>query len=338
MTYYDGLLDTLDRRLSFSCRSDPELLAIQAMRLVHSHVTPLEAAAYEPKPIEQALLDGNGQCGHQSQILADLLRMRGLRARQVGFRFDPPLPWTNGAGHPLETHVGVEVAYDGHWHYFDPHYGTYWRGRGGVMALERLLAVQPATRRRRAVSDRTYLELTDARAIEYLDHPADRWQVEEEDYPADLLAGADSVLLLFAAGFGGRNDGQWVRDAGVPAVTAVDLDGDALRTMRDSFPSEWEFVCEDAFEFARSEERTWDIVSVDLPSSMPLEMADVAAWCRLANRHVVSTVMRHNFPWQVGISQLPPPPQGWSYRRLHHRSSYRGGCWWLVTSREEAAA
>jgi hypothetical protein len=157
----------------------------------------------------------------------------------------------------------------------------------------------------------------------------------DQTYPADLLAGAESGLLLFASGFGGLNDGHWFREMEVPCVTAVDMDADTIESMKCAYPADWKWLVADAFDFAmEAAERMdlWDVVSADLPSSMPLQMVDdLPLWCAVAARFVISTVMRHNFPGRPALSQLPDPPTGWQYQRLIKRSEHRGGVYWLVS-------
>lgn len=153
-------------------------------------------------------------------------------------------------------------------------------------------------------------------------------------YPVDLLHDIDSVLLLFASGFGGINDGCHVREAGIAQVTAVDTDAVTLAAMEAEYPDHWEFEQMDAFGLCRYTTRRWQLVSADLPSSMPLEMVDrLPLFTRVAERYVVSTVCRHNFPGEVSLEELPAAPEGWRYRQLVRRSDYRGGIWWLVSER-----
>lgn len=162
--------------------------------------------------------------------------------------------------------------------------------------------------------------------------------VIDQTYPKELLAGAESGLLLFASGFGGMNDGYWFREMGVPNVTAVDIDQETMESMRREYPLTWTWQVADAFEFAMlAAERgdLWDVVSADLPSSMPLQMVDdLPLWSAIAARFLISTVMRHNFPGRPVLSQLPEPPAGWHYQRLIKRSEHRGGVYWLVSEFE----
>ena len=161
----------------------------------------------------------------------------------------------------------------------------------------------------------------------------------DQSYPKQLLAGADSGLLLFASGFGGANDGHWFREMGVPQMTAVDIDEETVVAVERLYPPDWDWVIGDAFEFAldaAERHQLWDVVSADLPSSMPLQMVDdLPLWCAIASRFVISTVMRHNFPGRPVLSQLPPPPRGWRYQQLIKRSEHRGGVYWLVSVCEE---
>jgi len=105
-------------------------------------------------------------------------------------------------------------------------------------------------------------------------------------YPTDRLEGCETALLLFAAGFYGRNDGAWVAEAGIRA-TCVDLDTEKLSEMQRYYPASWDFVYDDVFAFALLTGR-YDLVSVDPPSALSkvcLERRSL--WTRLAKRQVV---------------------------------------------------
>ena len=107
--------------------------------------------------------------------------------------------------------------------------------------------------------------------------------------------------------------------------------------MAPLYPVDWRFVVDDAFLFARraaAQRHSWDLVSADLPSDLPLEMVEaLPLWWAIADRFVVSTICRHNFPGEPNMDDLPEPPQGWYYANMIQRSEYRGGMWWLVSER-----
>lgn len=88
---------------------------------------------------------------------------------------------------------------------------------------------------------------------------------EARQYPAYLLAGAETGLCLFSAAFLGVNDAiHFARKRIV--TTCVDVDGDKLEQMQAIYPPGWEFVEGDAFvvaELAAAGGRQWDAVSVD---------------------------------------------------------------------------
>lgn len=83
-------------------------------------------------------------------------------------------------------------------------------------------------------------------------------------YP-DIPEEARTGLCLFGAAFNGANDAAFMLDADL-TVTVVDTDAAALTEMEKHYPSDWKFVCCDAFRFARdagTRGARWDVVSVD---------------------------------------------------------------------------
>lgn len=153
---------------------------------------------------------------------------------------------------------------------------------------------------------------------------------EAELYPADALDSCADALLLFAAGFYGRQDAVWVADAGLTG-TCVDIDGARLERMRPLYPDGWEFVCSDAFVYAAGQDgsRRWDVVSLDPPTSLFDQCAaQVPVWVRLARRAVIMG---------CGPDGPPKAPTGWKRRRkLLHRSDFGGGVYWAVLEKADA--
>lgn len=143
-------------------------------------------------------------------------------------------------------------------------------------------------------------------------------------YPVEHLVGHQTALIVFAAAFGGLNDGAWIHDAGLTA-TCVDNDRDALDAMWLHYPDTWEFVCADAYEFAALTERQWDVVSLD-PFTNEFDRCaeNIAAFCRLA-RHVVIV-------GTGACTNLEAPPF-WRTAARMYRTGYEGGVYWTVLER-----
>lgn len=143
-------------------------------------------------------------------------------------------------------------------------------------------------------------------------------------YPTELLEGAKTGLLLFAAGFLGHNDGVHFAEAGIVA-DAVDVDELRLEAMRKLYPPEWRFHLVDAFDFARAHvgRRKWDVVSVDTFTGdvMSRSLDLLRLWTGLANRAVTVTVTAGE-PYVL--------PRGWT-SWLYPRST---SVYWLVLERE----
>lgn len=146
-----------------------------------------------------------------------------------------------------------------------------------------------------------------------------RSEHEGQVFPRHLLDRCQDALVLFAAGFDGRQDAYWVNEAGVDA-TCVDIR--TLDRMRQLYPATWEFVQGEAFAFARATERQWDLVTVDCPSGMFALCAEhVALFCHLAR---VAVVLGN------GLGVKVTPPAGWKVTEKRRRSNFRGGVYWLV--------
>jgi hypothetical protein len=146
-------------------------------------------------------------------------------------------------------------------------------------------------------------------------------------YPADILQDCETALILFAAAFHGRQDGIWIADAGIRA-TCVDIDADKLTAMKPLYPSNWEYVIEDAFEFAERShtlaQRQWDVVSIDCFTNHFDRCAELLPlWCLLASKAVV-----------LGIDERPLTiPEGWELSGRKFRSNFNGGVYWAVIER-----
>jgi hypothetical protein len=153
-----------------------------------------------------------------------------------------------------------------------------------------------------------------------LEHVAE----QARPYPADLLAGCESGLVLFAAAFLGHNDAIHFAEAGI-ITTCIDTDAERLYEMRELYPEQWAFVNTDAWayaEAARREELTWDVVSADtFTGAMTRRSLDsLELWCSLAEQLVTVTVTNRN-SYTV--------PKGWGFH-LHKRSEK---VFWLVMHR-----
>lgn len=147
---------------------------------------------------------------------------------------------------------------------------------------------------------------------------------DDQNFPHEVLVGCETALVLFAAGFHGRQDAVWIADAGLRA-TCVDVDGVRLEEMRVIYPDGWQFVTSDAYVFAAMTDRQWDVVTADPYTNQFDRCADsIAALCRVARRAVVIG---------VGPSTVVTPPQGWKITGSKRRSDYGGGVFWLTLER-----
>jgi hypothetical protein len=122
--------------------SHGRLVAQAAMDYVVEHVS---ASAYGylevnnlplPGPTPDSILGTQaGICGHAAIAFASIVKHLGLRARSAQFYYtDPAGP--AGPGTP-DSHIAVEVYYDGGWHFFDPTFGVFWTdpATGDVLSI-----------------------------------------------------------------------------------------------------------------------------------------------------------------------------------------------------------
>lgn len=152
-----------------------------------------------------------------------------------------------------------------------------------------------------------------------------RNDADGETYPQDRLAGAESALVLFSAGFFGRQDAFWIASAGLRAM-CIDTDADRLDAMAAVYPTHWDFIEANVYEWAPAAaemSRHWDVVSVDCPSGHFDRCADLLPlWCSLARRVVVLGCGQNRGSINV--------PAGWVLSDMRRRSNYDGGVYWAV--------
>ena len=142
-------------------------------------------------------------------------------------------------------------------------------------------------------------------------------------YPRAILGGCHTALVVFAAGFFGRQDAYWIAEANLHA-TCIDTDAERLDAMAAVYPTGWDFIEADAYRWVERATGRWDVVSVDCPTGHFEKCADMLpVWCRLATRAVVlGTGPNHD--------ALTSPP-GWRLLEARRRSDYvPGGVWWAV--------
>lgn len=148
--------------------------------------------------------------------------------------------------------------------------------------------------------------------------------LEARPYPAYLLNGCQTGLAVFSAAFLGWNDVIHFARKGIQ-TTCVDRDGERLAEMEAIYPTDWEFVVSDAWEFAdkaAGQELTWDVVTVDpfMGEAAEKVWRTLDAFLCLADRMVTVT---------VPSGWIRRPPRGWQHS-LFPRAR---GVSWLVLRR-----
>jgi hypothetical protein len=144
-------------------------------------------------------------------------------------------------------------------------------------------------------------------------------------FPRQVLSDSSTALCLFSAAWHGRQDAYWVAKRGLRA-TCVDLDAGRLDEMRNLYPSDWEFIQHDAFDFPamhceRVATRDWDAVVLD-PYTNHFDRAAeyLPVWCAVANNVVILGMDGRDLE----------VPHGWQIVQRRKRSHYNGGVWWVV--------
>lgn len=150
---------------------------------------------------------------------------------------------------------------------------------------------------------------------------------EARPYPTYLLEDAETGLCLFSAAFYGHNEAIHFALESV-RTTCVDIDQEKLNVMASLYPSGWDFICHDAWEFAEeaaAKEKTWDIVSVDTfrGNATLRSLADLGAWCAIANKAVIATLEDD----LIGEYEVP---EGWTETHFRRNSEVL----WLVLTRD----
>jgi hypothetical protein len=149
----------------------------------------------------------------------------------------------------------------------------------------------------------------------------DELRSDDANFPHAALVGCETALVLFGAGFYGRQDAFWVAEAGLHA-TVVDTDQKRLDAMEDVYPEDWEFVCADAFIYAKNCDRQWDVVTLDPFTNTFDRCADnIRQWCKLARYAVIMG---------TGANTVVQTPEGWHVTAGVRRSDYAGGVFWTV--------
>ncbi|HEU5477517.1 MAG TPA: transglutaminase domain-containing protein [Gaiellaceae bacterium] len=112
--------------------SHGRLVSQAAMDYVVGHVS---ASAYGylevfggglPAATPDAVLAAQaGICGDAALTYAAIVKRFGFQVRSAQFFYTDPPPWSTP-----DSHIAVEVFYDGGWHLFDPTFGTYYQDAG----------------------------------------------------------------------------------------------------------------------------------------------------------------------------------------------------------------
>lgn len=113
-----------------------ELVAVSAMNYVVGHVSTGEYGYLEvtggvlPGATPDSVLTAQaGICGHAALTFAAIVKRLGFPVRSAQFYY------ATSDGTP-DSHIAVEVQYDGAWHFFDPTFGVFWTdATGNVMSI-----------------------------------------------------------------------------------------------------------------------------------------------------------------------------------------------------------
>lgn len=155
-----------------------------------------------------------------------------------------------------------------------------------------------------------------------------REKAAPEIFPQDVLDGAKTGLVLFAGGFHGIQDAIWFQEHDI-RTTCVDIRPEGLAEMAAIYPTDWEWVVADAYDWIVKQKwqgRRWDVISIDSPTGQFNVTAGlIHLWCSIADMAVV-----------LGCSsrqEFKMVPDGWELHERIRRSAYAGGVDWAVFTR-----
>ncbi len=158
--------------------------------------------------------------------------------------------------------------------------------------------------------------------------PATLAEIHDEfygrSYPCEVLSGCETALILFAAGFYGRQDAYWIAEAGLIG-TCVDHDVEKLLDMTRIYPPSWKFLVDDVYKFAERTGDRWDVVSIDCPSNDFERCAELTSlWCDLARHAVILGASRES-------GKIARARSGsWGLAEMRWRSTFAGGTYWAL--------
>jgi hypothetical protein len=170
------------------------LYGLATMNHVQSRLSPLnysilaKARKRPPRTTEECLALEAGICGNQVQTFLAIIKQFGIRARPVEFYLRGSMPAKNN------SHICIELFYNGGWRFFDVTWGTFYRRRDGkaddLMSWEEIRQANDA--RSMAITNRSDLWYQQWCAagldpFEYLD-----WS------EMDVLAGHNGTIHLRA--------------------------------------------------------------------------------------------------------------------------------------------
>ena len=155
-----------------------------------------------------------------------------------------------------------------------------------------------------------------------------RAEANPATFPVDLLPGHHSALLLFCAGFLGRNDGIHLWDAGIRDVQGIDNDETLVTQMRKLYPG-WKIDVSDVYHWASRHAGTeqWELVVLDPQTNHTARcLALLPTWTSLARNTVVLGMLDHDVP------NSPASHERWKMTRIVERNDTAR---WVVYRRQQ---
>ncbi len=160
-----------------------------------------------------------------------------------------------------------------------------------------------------------------------------------------MLRDARSAACFFSAAFLGKNAEIHLARAGIAHVVLVDIDAVRLCEMAAIYPTTWETRAGDAYALVRAmaaSAESFDVVTVDpFTNQIPRALDAIDAWLAVTARYLVIGADAGWFAARGGVKRSIV--DAWladhgcagmaRTRRIHRRSEYGGGVYWIVLER-----
>lgn len=112
------------------------LIALSAMQYTEFNVSPAlycvlqenDSEEIQKRSLYEILYTQSGLCGDMSVVFANIIKEFDIKYRIIQFYYS-------------NTHVAVEIYYNGGWHYYDPTWGIYFLKDSKILSIEEIVSI-----------------------------------------------------------------------------------------------------------------------------------------------------------------------------------------------------